>query len=433
MTKTLKTGFLFSLIFLLAFSCQKEAFDSQSQIKTVSNTEALDYFNTRAEQQRNSSEPYVMVYTDYILNQDIINSDEVITVLPAVTAKGNSYSRVLMLNISGTIEAVVYSMFSDNGFSTENFFGEVLITDLDGNFLNGYSVENGLLTVQFVENSNNSSYAARGEDCPSCPFNDCSLCDSFDEVVITSTTQIPIYNIYVYQFSNIGDGSEDYTLQVPTVGGTGGGSGSSGLNTNACANGYILNDEGNCVLPEIECVEGFVLNGYGECISEDFECAEGFRLNEDGECVENPVLGADCRSFEFAKPPGALQRGCATSDFNHTFFTWGVRSNGSQYYGEIDVNIPLIYFTMPNWMTNGQAANATAIAVTKAIKDADIYFYNNPDASAYLVSDAFKNALITNLSLFGGSYSRTFEPFPILSPTPYITSVVGLSNPIDCE
>ncbi len=147
----------------------------------------------------------------------------------------------------------------------------------------------------------------------------------------------------------------------------------------------------------------------------------------------NPLLGADCRSFEYALPPGALQRGCAVKNFDHRFYTAGIRPNGSPYFGTIEVPVDTIYFAMPNWMTNGQAANNTAVAVTAAIKIADVYFFNNPDASEFTVADVFRDALKAELTIVGGSFSLTVEPFPIPSPAPYITSVLGISNPFDCD
>ncbi len=147
----------------------------------------------------------------------------------------------------------------------------------------------------------------------------------------------------------------------------------------------------------------------------------------------NPLLGADCRSFEYAQPPGALQKGCAVKNFDHRFYTAGIRPNGSPYYGEIDINTSIIYFTMPNVITNGQAANLTAIAVTAAIKEADVYFFNNPDVSEFGLKDVFNDALRTQLAIVGGSFSFTAEPFSIPSPAPYITSVLGISNPFDCD
>ncbi len=147
----------------------------------------------------------------------------------------------------------------------------------------------------------------------------------------------------------------------------------------------------------------------------------------------NPFLGADCRSFEYAKPPGALQRGCAVKDFDHRFYTAGVRPNGNTYAGTIDIPIDRIYFTMPNWMTNGRAANLTAAAVTGAIKATDIHFFENPDITKFRLASFFEKQLKTQMALAGGSFSTSKPPFPIPHPAPYITSILGLSNPFDCE
>ena len=147
----------------------------------------------------------------------------------------------------------------------------------------------------------------------------------------------------------------------------------------------------------------------------------------------NPILGADCRSFEFALPPGALQRGCAVKNFNHRFYTAGIRANGNPYYGEIDVNWSPVYFTMPNGLTNGQAASITALAVTRAIEATDIHFFENPDISEFALAEFFKQNLNIQLGYVGGSFSKTITPFPIVNPAPYITSVLGFGNPYDCE
>lgn len=146
----------------------------------------------------------------------------------------------------------------------------------------------------------------------------------------------------------------------------------------------------------------------------------------------NPFLGADCRSFEYAQPAGALQKGCAVKDFNHTFYTIGIDSNGSPYYGETESIIEVAYFTMPSGMTNGRAANLTAKAVTAAIKATDLYYAANPRVSKYTLGEYFKNSINSALKAVGGSVS-TNPPFNIPSPAPYITSIIGISTPYDCE
>mgnify|MGYP000854727646 CR=1 FL=1 len=144
----------------------------------------------------------------------------------------------------------------------------------------------------------------------------------------------------------------------------------------------------------------------------------------------NPLLGADCSSFEFAQPPGALQKGCAVSDFNHTFYVAGVRPNGSPYYGDVSVNLSTAYFTMPTSMTNGQAANLTAVAVTNAIRLTDVFYFENPDATSSQVQNSFNTNLTQQLGINGGTISGV-EPFQIPNPAPYLTSFFGATT--DCN
>jgi hypothetical protein len=147
----------------------------------------------------------------------------------------------------------------------------------------------------------------------------------------------------------------------------------------------------------------------------------------------NPLIGADCRSFEFAQPPGATKKGCPVTNFNHTFYTAGIFPNGSPYFGEIDSTVPIAYFTMPTWMTNGRAANLTAKAVTFAIKATDLYYAANPTVSEVVLGQYFSNRLSHFLNAVGGTVSTSTPPFSIPSPAPYIISLIGVSNPYNCE
>jgi hypothetical protein len=143
----------------------------------------------------------------------------------------------------------------------------------------------------------------------------------------------------------------------------------------------------------------------------------------------NPLLGADCRSFEFHQPPGALQRGCGVTNMNLTFYTLGIRPDGSPYYGEIDINTSLIYFTAPTWMTNSQAANVTASAVTNAIDLTRLYFYENPDISEQNLANFFNTNLVSQMAQIGGTASP-IAPFPISNPAPFISNFFGAAT--DC-
>jgi len=410
----LKRYLKLSIILLVAplclLQCEKSTFnDTENILKTVSIEQAKDYFNNSETLQRNAETPYITAYTAYITQADIINSDEMLTVVPATTGDSNSYSRILLLNINGEIESVVYSMFSSNNFTTGNFYGDILITDIDGNYINGFRVENGYFIAKYIysqqqDNNPNIAYRTSNDDCSGCTFS-CDLC-TLDEVVVTASKKVELGNLY----TSIVPNGEDLIEYVGAGDNTGGG----GLNdsANTCQPGYVLNTDGICVLA-------------------DNECPEGFALSEDGECIENPILGADCRSFEYAQPPGALQKACAVTDFGNNFYYGFVRADGSWEAGYFPTNIPLIYFTMPPFMTNGQAANLTAEAITAAILLTDAYVFENADGlTEQQVRSEFTNNIRNAMLAIGGGMTST-APFTIPSPAPYTTSFFGAAT--DCN
>jgi len=151
--------------------------------------------------------------------------------------------------------------------------------------------------------------------------------------------------------------------------------------------------------------------------------------NIDVEMV-NPFFGADCSSFEYAMPAGTTKRACAVKDFGNTFYGIRVYADGSFVYNDIEISYDTIYFTMPTWMTNSQAANNTALAVTAAIRATDIFITNNPKTSKTKLGEFFESSLKTSLSVFGGSFQLT-APFNINSPAPYLTNFGGAAK-IDC-
>lgn len=390
MIKLLRPFFLVIVLSLTGvfLSCQTEDDGtkySSSSIKTVNLNDALDFVNsislgnTNTLKENQNSNYLLEIYTELVSHEQITNTNASLTIFPVISQRNDMFSRLLLLEIDNSIEAVVFSMLLDQDSNTEGLTGELLITNVNGDFLDGYRIMDNELVSQYasVENSNRSNnnlMTYRGEECPDCPYDDCSLCGELDEVIINSDGSSGGGYIYI---------------------------------------GTLFSDAPALCNPSL-------------CSEWDFEGVSG-----DGVVSEeaNPFLGADCRSFEYAKPPGALARGCAVKDMNLTFYTAGVRPNGSPYYGEIDINIFLIYFTAPVWMTNSEAANETAQAVTNAIIGTRNFFYENPDISAQVLSDVFHSLLATHMAAMGGTKSSV-APFPITSPAPYISNFFGAAT--DC-
>ena len=73
-------------------------------------------------------------------------------------------------------------MLFDTESTDENFTGEILITDLQGNFVNGFVIKNGLITLQYQQPSNeiqskitSSNDQNKGDGCDDCPYTNCVI------------------------------------------------------------------------------------------------------------------------------------------------------------------------------------------------------------------------------------------------------------------
>ncbi len=133
-----------------------------------------------------------------------------------------------------------------------------------------------------------------------------------------------------------------------------------------------------------------------------------------------------CSSFEYAKPPNINIRACAVINFTETFFAYG-ELDGEVGTITATANYDLVFFIMPTWMTNGQAATNTAIAVNNAFNLTKNWFYINYDASEEEIMIYLDSMLIGQMALFGGT-KTDIPPFAIPSPAPYVTSLFSTGN-----
>ncbi len=134
-----------------------------------------------------------------------------------------------------------------------------------------------------------------------------------------------------------------------------------------------------------------------------------------------------CSSFEYAQPAGESVKACAVTNLGDSFWASVLNPDGSWGLYNIEVNYPIIYFTMPNWMTNGQAATLTAIAVNESFNDVSTWFQGNPTANEYELGLQLDLILQTRMIAIGGTWT-IIPPFNIPSPAPYVTSIWGTGN-----
>ncbi len=135
-------------------SCEKDIAPNQPKedIKTVSVNEALRFLETHQSQRKVKSgkEPYVTPDADNIHHEEITNSNEKMTVIPATTVNQGDYSRILMLKFKEELKTVVFSMYPDECSTDSIFSGKIFVTDLEGKFISGYRISDGLPISRFV-------------------------------------------------------------------------------------------------------------------------------------------------------------------------------------------------------------------------------------------------------------------------------------------
>lgn len=297
--------YMLSLVFTLLFlnlGCQREDLNSPLastyNIKTVSKSDAFNYLNSQLVTARNSNESYITQMGDSIIYDPLINSDELIATLTVSTIHDKAYSRVLLLEINDSLQSVVFSMYSSNDFSSENFSGSALVIDLQGNVMGGFKVENGLYVSQYVFPENFDLYqtASRSTGGDDYLWDDGSL----DEIVITTqSSNIRIMYVYYPHLINT-DTNPESTAEEPTW--TSGG-GSSGQSTNVCPLGYVKDDNNNCVQ---QCPVGQELNSQGQCVA---KCDDGFVRDIQGNCVKKPCEGDPVSTPEIASSGASGKRG----------------------------------------------------------------------------------------------------------------------------
>lgn len=85
--------------------------------------------------------------------ENISNTNAKMAVVPATIKYDDYYSRVLLLKIDGKVETVAFNTKQDPYADDENFTGEMVISDLDGNYLRGFKVINGMIVMLYLPES----------------------------------------------------------------------------------------------------------------------------------------------------------------------------------------------------------------------------------------------------------------------------------------
>ncbi len=181
-------------------------------------------------------------------------------------------------------------------------------------------------------------------------------------------------------------------------------------------------------------VERILLRTYEECPATLDDGDDGTGGGGEGGNGDSDlgIIVPDCRSFEFANgfdAQGRPVKAAAVANIVSLFISGGFNSDGVFYTDKLAYT-PLSFFTVPVWMTNGQAANLAALTLGIANDATQVWFLGNPTASNDQLAIEWNRQIKEAFRLIGGSYSQTDPPFSIPSPAPYQQTYAGDPNNI---
>lgn len=147
--------FFMSITFCVIQSCSTEEALMQNEptIKTVSREHTIQFLQQNQLRIGNNKVTKTSSLPSYgaILQEEISNSDQYLTVVPLIKTGKREQVRIVLLTVNDTLKSAVFTMYPDDEKKTKDFSGRIMITNLSGEFKNGFRVTDGIIVAQFVK------------------------------------------------------------------------------------------------------------------------------------------------------------------------------------------------------------------------------------------------------------------------------------------
>ncbi len=423
--KILFKVFSYLLLFTSLFTACEENIPlientDQSHYETVNFLEIKDFIRSQHSTRvlKNNNDLDIKYDIDDLAYEELLNSDASLAVIPAETKYSSHYSRVLLIKVDGEIESVLFSMYKDEAADSASFSGEIMITDLDGNFIDGYRVSEGVFISQFIKEAEQKVQTKNSQPCPihgECTSgSECIDCtQNLDEVVVTSnstppTEYVPLTTIYPQEggsnCSDCGTGEWNY-------GGGGTGNSNTGDGGEECSGGKISDGNGGC-----ECPEGFILNGL------DDVCVE--------ESIDN--VPPSCESFKYYRVGTTNWQTAGVSGIHELFTIFNWDCIGMDW----GIFTTPLYFQLPINSTfpegGGIVALESAVMLHEAFLAFDVWYKRNGCDSNHIILTQRLLDYIKNEFKDAGGDVTTTPPLGFTGKVhPYKISWIGYGDCIE--
>ena len=371
----------FTFLFLCNCNFEENSIEDKKiefikNVKTVSFQDAKSHFDMKKSKKQlyhKTSENNIIIKPDWntlMYNDVAYTNAKLTTAKTEINREGNYSSELCFINVNNHLKNVIFTVWKDETDQNDNLInGRVFFNDLEGNFIDGYKIENGIFTKSYVikkqiQKASLFSFLFFQSNDPEDSCWNVDVLDGFDggvldEVIITapaasSGTENEDGN---GNDGNSGGGYGEYVNGATSNNSMpfGGGGSLSNNQINSAAAAILMVSP---VKPdeEGECPAGYVLNSTtNECesickqegrtyntITEKCDCPIGQVEDKDGKCVKKPCVGDPLAIVEIAPQlgasgmQGALHDTCAR--FNSNYSCRGVR--GRKKHDGVDLKNP---------------------------------------------------------------------------------------------
>lgn len=142
---------LFLVITLSNCQTEENTVVGENTIQTLGTNETLSFLKQYVITTNTATSKKAVLVPDAanISREKIINSDQLLTVVPIISNDTQSNSRLVLLKVHDVLKSAVVKMTPDQKMSTGLFSGKLFLYRIDGSLITGFKVENDLLVTQY--------------------------------------------------------------------------------------------------------------------------------------------------------------------------------------------------------------------------------------------------------------------------------------------
>jgi hypothetical protein len=282
LTNFLKLGILFFGISLLLFNCEQREFPEEMETVSIDNkyqnlnidevTGFMGDFKAKKSLEKSDEGINLNVDVNSLKFEEVENDDLSIPIFNATTKFTKANSKLFLVKVEGTIKGFLLNKTRKENTSGSKFTGVTIITDLEGNFINGYRVEDDIFISQFVSPKEENKERALLSKMMSEPV---FYGGTLDEVIIRSYSGGGgSSGPRGLSFTSIRGGGSQWSHENST-GGSSNGSSGDGNDEDERAGGsaqvFPCNDPLHGCRDIERCGEGYERNNNNECVPIEIE------------------------------------------------------------------------------------------------------------------------------------------------------------------